>query len=274
MPKFLSKSLTAEFIYLDGLQRLTNVTAHDWDLYIFKELVDNALDADEADPKVITPHVSVVVSYTEGSREGNHDRALSIKVTNQSQFPLDRIEDVFDFNRRASVKNYYSNPTRGAQGNALKTILGMPYALRNYYFTDYTPDRIPLSISYGNHRVVIKLNIDELVEQVELETPSETLDAEDEPQPITIVHVNIGRFLQQRPRTLDQLMSMAKAFVLFNPHANFDFEFVLTKATGKYTSETYQSIGNPDWYGRYDHNRPAPIHWYRLNKFRTLVFAV
>lgn len=274
MTRFLSRSLTSEFIHLDGLQRLTNVTAHDWDTYIFKELVDNALDADEADVNVRNPHVGVTVSYIESVRESLRDRSLSIKVTNKSQFKLDRVYDVFDFGKRASVKNFYSNPTRGAQGNALKTILGIPYALRNYYFADYVPDRIPLSISTGHQHVVVRLGIDELREHVELLVTTTPLDISEEPQLGTSINVNIGRFLQQHPRTLEQLKTMARAFIMFNPHANFDFEFIFTTPTGQYQSETLNSIGELDWHGRYDHRQPTPVHWYSLSKFRQLVYAL
>jgi hypothetical protein len=32
--ELLSRSKSSDFIRLEGLQKLTNVTAHDWDLYI------------------------------------------------------------------------------------------------------------------------------------------------------------------------------------------------------------------------------------------------
>ncbi len=60
----LSRSQSSDFIRLEVLQKLTNVTAHDWDLFILKELVDNALDADEMGQSQIgSPSIRVVMEY-------------------------------------------------------------------------------------------------------------------------------------------------------------------------------------------------------------------
>src|SRR4051812_26923766 len=43
--------------------------------------------------------------------------------------PAETIERVLDFSVRVSSREAYVSPTRGAQGNALKTILAMPFVL-------------------------------------------------------------------------------------------------------------------------------------------------
>ncbi|HRF93887.1 MAG TPA: hypothetical protein PLZ51_01770, partial [Aggregatilineales bacterium] len=96
----ISRSQSYDFIRLEGLQKLTNVTAHDWDLYILKELVDNALDADEADGKA--PHIHVVMSYMEEKQGDRKERAISITVSNTARFPLERVKDLFDLDKRVS----------------------------------------------------------------------------------------------------------------------------------------------------------------------------
>ncbi|NJL57938.1 ATP-binding protein, partial [bacterium] len=79
-----------DFVRIEGLQKLTSVTAHDWDLYIVKELVDNALDADEAitgdedQPGTQHPRISVEMHY--GSDGPDH--WLEIIVRNRAPFPL------------------------------------------------------------------------------------------------------------------------------------------------------------------------------------------
>ncbi|HRF98044.1 MAG TPA: hypothetical protein PLZ51_22715, partial [Aggregatilineales bacterium] len=67
---------------------------------------------------------------------------------------------------------------------------------------------------------------------------------------------------------------MAVAFALFNPHASFKFEFIFTEAGNKPTYKICEYAGNANWQGRYDHQRHSPIHWYKLNQFRELVFAL
>jgi DNA topoisomerase VI subunit B len=98
---------------------LTAQTGHgasEWPLVILKELVDNALDACEE--AGYPPDIHVDVSLTQ------------IVITdNGPGLSSETIEDILDYSVRVSSREAYVSPTRGAQGNALKTILAMPFAL-------------------------------------------------------------------------------------------------------------------------------------------------
>jgi hypothetical protein len=100
-------------------RELENQTAHDhreWPLVILKELVDNALDAcEEAE---IPPVVSIAV-----------DGDTIVVEDNGPGIPARTIDGVLDYSVRVSSGEAYVSPTRGAQGNALKTILPMEYVL-------------------------------------------------------------------------------------------------------------------------------------------------
>jgi DNA topoisomerase VI subunit B len=88
----------------------------DWPLVAVKELVDNALDACEE--AGIAPVVSI--------------RADRCGLTVEDNGPgIDdlTIEGVLDFSIRVSSREAYVSPTRGAQGNALKTLIAMPYVI-------------------------------------------------------------------------------------------------------------------------------------------------
>jgi hypothetical protein len=263
----LSRSQSSDFIRLEGLQKLTNVTAHDWDLYILKELVDNALDADEmVHHESGSPSIRVVMEY---DRQGN---GLRVTVTNSALFPLEYVSDLFDLEKRVSVKDYYNHPTRGAQGNALKTILGIPYALHYRFLSDYKLDEVPLAITCRDQRVEIRLDVDELKQSVSVITEEET--EEDDVRDETTVSVGIFRFIQKRPRTIEELKKWAQAFSLFNPHASFSFIFVILKETGEVVEETYESQSNPNWKDKYDLSQPAPITWYTYSEFKELIYAI
>ncbi len=54
--------------------------------------------------------------------------ALTVQ-DNGSGMPRETVHRIFNFATRTSDKAVYRSPTRGAQGNALKTVLGIPYAL-------------------------------------------------------------------------------------------------------------------------------------------------
>lgn len=87
-----------------------------WPLVILKELVDNALDACE--DAETPPQIDVTVN----------DAGLSV-ADNGPGIPADTIGGVLDFGVRVSNREAYVAPDRGAQGNALKTIVAMPYVL-------------------------------------------------------------------------------------------------------------------------------------------------
>lgn len=87
-----------------------------WSLVVLKELVDNALDACEE--ASIAPGITVEVN----------DSGITI-TDNGPGIPDDTIKGVLDFSVRVSSREAYVAPDRGAQGNALKTMLAMPFVL-------------------------------------------------------------------------------------------------------------------------------------------------
>jgi DNA topoisomerase VI subunit B len=105
-----------EFCSLRELQNQTGHSVHDWPLVVTKELTDNALDAcEEAE---FPPEIEVIVTPD------------SITVTdNADGFAPETIVAIRDYTVRVSSREAYVSPTRGAQGNALKTILAMAYVL-------------------------------------------------------------------------------------------------------------------------------------------------
>jgi DNA topoisomerase VI subunit B len=87
-----------------------------WPLVVLKELADNALDAcEEAD---IPPKISITVGKT----------GITV-ADNGPGIPAETIMGVLDFTVRVSSREAYVSPSRGAQGNALKTIVAMPFVL-------------------------------------------------------------------------------------------------------------------------------------------------
>ena len=100
-------------------RELTNQTGHDdwhWPLVIVKECVDNAID--DCEEHGIAPQMEVAVTPT----------SISI-VDNGSGIPAETVDGVLDYGVRISSREAYCSPTRGAQGNALKTLLPMGYVL-------------------------------------------------------------------------------------------------------------------------------------------------
>lgn len=110
---------TSRLLDFASEKELTAQTGHpssEWPLVIIKELVDNALDACEE--AGIAPEIAV--------RVGAHGITVS---DNGPGLPAKVVEDILDFSVRVSSREAYVSPSRGAQGNALKTIVAMPFVL-------------------------------------------------------------------------------------------------------------------------------------------------
>src|SRR5262245_52954844 len=105
-----------EFCSERELQNQTGHPFQDWPLVVGKEVVDNALDAcEEAE---VAPEITISV-----------DQETIIIQDNAGGIDTETIESILDYTIRVSSREAYVSPTRGARGNALKTILAMGYVL-------------------------------------------------------------------------------------------------------------------------------------------------
>src|SRR5262249_28965313 len=112
---------TPRFIDFVGQRELTAQIGHPpdyWPTASLKELCDNAIDACEE--AQIAPEIMVDVSTATG--------VIAVS-DNGPGLPPETVREILDFSARVSSREAYVSPTRGAQGNALKALLAMPFAL-------------------------------------------------------------------------------------------------------------------------------------------------
>jgi DNA topoisomerase VI subunit B len=106
-----------EFTSQKELELQTGMPAELWALLVLKELTDNAIDACEE--AKVAPKIAIHID----------SKAATIRVgDNGPGIPASTVASVVDFATRTSSREAYASPTRGAQGNALKTVLAMPFA--------------------------------------------------------------------------------------------------------------------------------------------------
>ena len=109
-----------EFCTEKELVAQTGHEAHRWPCVVIKELVDNAIDA--AEEAGIPPVITIAITT------GKNGTASSSPITVPG-IPPATIAGIIDYSVRISTKEAIISPTRGRQGNALKTILPMAYVL-------------------------------------------------------------------------------------------------------------------------------------------------
>jgi DNA topoisomerase VI subunit B len=117
-PTVFSTDRLLEFTSVSELSKLVGYTPPDWPVVAIKELVDNSLDTCE--DAGIAPAITVAVSTAA--------RAITVADNGPGIAP-DVVERLVDLRSKTSSREAYAAPTRGAQGNALQTILAMPFAL-------------------------------------------------------------------------------------------------------------------------------------------------
>lgn len=117
MRETLTRTRESEYFTRDGLRTLTGLEEYKWDYAIVKELLDNALDA---------------VNDLNEKRVSVYYDGITLRVCdNGPGIPPDALNQVYDFSLYVSNKHNFRTPTRGMQGNALKTIIGICF-LRDY----------------------------------------------------------------------------------------------------------------------------------------------
>jgi hypothetical protein len=105
-----------EFCTRRELENQTGHSMQEWPLVVAKELIDNALDAcEEAE---VAPSITVKV-----------EPGVIVVEDNGDGIDAGTVASVLDYSVRVSSREAYCAPTRGAQGNALKTILAMGYVI-------------------------------------------------------------------------------------------------------------------------------------------------
>lgn len=181
-------SRSAEYFDPKDLQAQTGRPVSAFGEVVLKELIDNALDACESSG--IDPVIHIGVATVD-------DRLMLCVSDNGAGISEQVINSILDFSTRTSDKSAYKSPTRGAQGNAFKTIIGIPHAL-------------------GGGSVVIESK-GTRYEITATATPAGTIDINREvssiaDRPGTAVYVDM-------PSCNAYSQWYARATALFNPHA-------------------------------------------------------
>ena len=232
----------AEYFSARELAAQTGQDAMAFASVVLKELIDNALDA--AETAGVAPEISIFID--------RHDGDLAIVVhDNGPGLPASVVAKTLDFDTRTSDKRAYRSPTRGAQGNALKTIIGIPTALGG---------NDPIIIEACNVRHTIRPRLDAAGNV----NPGHTAEAIPE-----TTGTRIAVTLPSVAQDLDAV-AWARAFALVNPHA-----LVKITDSDEWRDHGYTEIfTSPDSYQtwrKWVPTDPTAPHWYDRGAFQALV---
>jgi len=226
-------------------KELTLQTGHKpdrWPEVVQKELVDNSLDVCEG--VGVLPEIIV----------GLESNSITVR-DNGPGITKEIIESVLDYDVRVSSKDAYVSPTRGAQGNALKTVVAMPYVLSGCINGELE------IITQGNcHN--IKVGVDHIAQTPEI---SHELKPDGVVKNGTFIKIHWPDSSSLNTSELEpRFLQLLSGYSLFNPHATFEL-----KSNSSVTRYERLSQKCKKWH----EGEPTSPHWYTQEQLRGLMAA-
>ena len=233
-----------EFTTKEELTKLVGFDPDYWPVVVVKELTDNALDACEE--AHTAPEISIAVSTTKGTISVS-DNGLGITA--------DTVTKLLDYTKKTSSREAYVAPTRGAQGNALQSLLAMPFTLSG-------GDRGETVIKSQG----ISHNITFTADPVRREPKIENVQRPSSIHSGTSVTVHWPELAgSQLADAKGEIVSVANKFAWLNPHAAFTLRW-----DGKVVLKI--AATDPGWC-KWLPGEPTPASWYDIESFSRLIAA-
>lgn len=209
-----------------------------WPLVILKELVDNALDACEE--AGAAPVIEVKVN----------DSGITV-TDNGPGLPADVVKDVLDFTIRVSSREAYVSPTRGAQGNALKTLVAIPFVLDG--------ERGQVEIEALGVRHVIEMSVDRIRQEPVIDHKVEPCERK--------IGTSVRVPLAVSPRSIpdddrERFLQIASDYAWLNPHLALTVDWDGERTTVEPTDAGWQ---------HWTPSEPTSPHWYTAVHLERLV---
>jgi DNA topoisomerase VI subunit B len=241
--------MVEEFFTAKGLTAQTGQSRDNFGSVVIKELVDNAMDA--AEYAGVSPIVGISV------KAGMGLNVISV-TDNGAGISSDTIGRILNFQTRTSDKAAYRTPSRGAQGNALKTLIGMPYALG-------IDEPVVIESLGKRHSISARLDPSGKLRIDHQESNSSVVSG-------TVVSVPIPYSISVNP------VKWARGFSLFNPHTSFSVKIEEIEHENDHAhseiifDEIYRNTADDKW-NKFSTKDAASVHWYDLSAFKRLVYC-
>ena len=238
-------------------KELVNQRGHsrdEWLQVFLKETIDNALDA--CDDNDIPPLIEIRV----------HETGISVS-DNGVGIPQSTVDAVLDFTVRASSREAYVSPDRGAQGNALMTLATMPYVV--------DPLNGYLEVISNGHRRRIKVSDDAITQRPQIHQDVDEIanhagttiaihwKAVNSDVPFGCPVFTSAGWLCEGDIEVG-CRQLIDGFRLFNPHASINLEWFGDR-------DTWQAT-NTEW-KKWEPSKPSSAHWYDVEHLKRLLAA-
>jgi hypothetical protein len=234
-----------EFCTEKELVAQTGHEATDWIGVVTKELTDNGIDAYEETETAPIINVAITIG------KGNKPTRIVVE-DNGPGISSATIAGILDYNVRVSSREAYISPTRGRQGNALKTILPMSYVLGGKIKGETW-----IETRGVKHRILFTVN------QIKQEPVVKNFRTRSSVKTGTRITVF---WPAETVVDVDEISVLLRQYIWVNPHLTLRFT-----VDGKAIFD-YQAT-NPNW-SKYRACDATSAHWYSLEQFERYAGAL
>ena len=240
--KTFNISRLAEFVSESELTKQIGHPVEDWPLCVAKEMIDNALD--EAEEAGVPPDIEIAVE----------PGSITVRDSGRG-IPAETVEKLIDYSARTSSRAAYASPTRGAQGNALQTIIAMPFALARE-----DCETVVIESQGVEHRIAFATD---LIRQM----PKPVIERRASPvrngTRLTVLWPDSASSILNGAKR--DFLQLAETFTWLNPHLSLSLTW-----RGDIVFEANSTL--PDW-TRWRPSAPPSAHWNNAETLQRLIGA-
>ena len=171
-----------------------------------------------------------------------NDSGITV-ADNGPGIPAATVESLLDYSIRVSSREAYVSPTRGSQGNALKTVLAMPFVLDG--------DQGRVDISAHGQRHEISFGVDQIRQEPTIQHTAHPGDVKNG----TTIKVHWPDSACSKLADAEaRFLQLADDYLWSNPHLSLTVEWFGRRTTTKATTSTWRKWlpsepTSPWWYG-------------------------
>ncbi|MGI9011840.1 MAG: hypothetical protein ACR2F1_11730 [Nitrososphaeraceae archaeon] len=277
---YSNESHTTQYTSMEGIRTKSGINNDRlFGTFIVKELVDNALDYIGTNAKEFVngqnPYVSVFVTEEESGK------LVKIRVRNSStpginnSLTKERVEKIFNLDKNNSSKRHRHVIKRGALGDGLKSIFGLPYAFASENNSNDNSN-YPLKINISNEKV-FEVRINDFSEvKRNIKTPkvnvNEIVLPKTEEQEVNDIQkgqfTEITTYIPRKLTDYNNIRSLFYEYVVLNTHIEFNIKSL------PYVDNLVKVPVKKDEYRIQNWSNLSSIYYYDLYEFQELIYSL
>jgi DNA topoisomerase VI subunit B len=239
-PTTFTTSRLLDFFSTDELVTQAGHAVPDWPLVVAKELIDNSLDACEE--AGVVPEVEVTV-------DGD---GITV-ADNGPGIPPETVIGMLDYAVRVSSRKAYVGPSRGQQGNALKTLVAMPFVL------DGDEGRVTVVGRGVRHEITVR--VDPIRQEPLIDRKQYPADGKNGTR-VTVWWPGSARSTLTYAES--RFLQLVDTYAWVNPHLRLVVDWWGRRRVTEPTDTAWRKWGP---------SQPVPPHWYTREHLERLIAA-